>query len=547
VFKFKQKVKGRFVKNIPWPKDDRIPWETPSGLGQPDVSPASEYKSLVYHIQHYFNLNYEQTQDGKFRPKFDPAIRNKVLNHLETVYSTARWKLPDNFLSDEHITSVIQNKINPRSSPGHPKSYEFTINRELIDDVMKLGNGLQPLVDEVKERMQHMLNNDDYRGDPSRLFVKQEPHKVEKINLGRHRLIFNVSIIDQIIDHCLLDPSLDAMYENHTTVPNKVGMSFYNGGTHNLFRYLDDGTPSREIWGSTDKTAYDITTPLDAYEVDEIRRTRMCDNRDHPQFKSWQELFKRRNKATYNGDIILSDGTIYEQIEWYCPTCDKESKQEQCSCGITCINMGGITRSGGVRTIDMNSFHQVYLRYYHQYVMYGELKNDFRIGTMGDDTVENFPKRDNIAYGKWLSIKGFHVKMNDKLTQLKDIEFCSHRFIRHNSIWVPVPLNWNKHAFNLKCNPEGGKYLIETLFSLCIEYTFDEDRFRICRDLIVLHGTDKQKSIFLRSPEWFKELVSGCFESAETIVTRVDRMLSEFYLSQSRPWWIYINPFWGCM
>jgi len=468
----------------------------------------------------------------------DPVIRRKTLNHLENVYSAVHWKIPGNFLSDEHILDVLENRVNPKSSPGYPYYHDYSTNKDLFDSYRKQSSdgSLSTFIPLVREQIRQYLEVEDFKGDPVRLFVKQEPHKKKKLRDGRVRLIFSVSVIDQVIDHLLLDPSLDAMYDRHHQVPNKVGMSFYNGGTNLFFRYLDDGL-KRKHWGSTDKEAYDWTTPIDAYIADEERRNRSCRNKDSEHYELWKRLFHLRNEATYRGLVITSDGRLYAQLTNWCHTCEEgdvetiwgasqhtEESTHLCSnCLHPVVEIGGITRSGGIRTIDMNSWYQVYLKTYHQIEKYGELKYPFKIASMGDDTAENFPQKENVEFALWLRSKGFHPKIEAELTSLQDVEFCSHKFIEVDSRMVPVPLNWNKHAFNLKCNPNGGKYLIDTLFALCIEYAFDDVRFNVLYNLLQDLSNDQEKQIYLRSRQFFQDLVGGVFESGkQTELTESD-------------------------
>jgi hypothetical protein len=60
--------------------------------------------------------------------------------------------------------------------------------------------------------------------DPVRLFVKQEPHTLKKINEGRYRLISSVSLVDQIVERMLFGPQNRAEIALWDTIPSKPGM-----------------------------------------------------------------------------------------------------------------------------------------------------------------------------------------------------------------------------------------------------------------------------------------------------------------------------------
>lgn len=60
--------------------------------------------------------------------------------------------------------------------------------------------------------------------DPVRVFVKNEPHKLAKVRVGRLRLISSVSLPDQLIDRLLMEAQNKALIERWATIPNKPGM-----------------------------------------------------------------------------------------------------------------------------------------------------------------------------------------------------------------------------------------------------------------------------------------------------------------------------------
>jgi hypothetical protein len=77
-----------------------------------------------------------------------------------------------------------------------------------------LTENLAQITDLVIDRLK-LLNDNDISGlnaqelvegnfcDPVRVFIKAEPHSTNKVNQDRWRLIFAVSVVDQIIERLL--------------------------------------------------------------------------------------------------------------------------------------------------------------------------------------------------------------------------------------------------------------------------------------------------------------------------------------------------------
>lgn len=60
--------------------------------------------------------------------------------------------------------------------------------------------------------------------DPVRVFVKNEPHKREKIEKGRLRLICSVSLPDNVLQRVLFERQNKGLIDKWDTIPNKPGM-----------------------------------------------------------------------------------------------------------------------------------------------------------------------------------------------------------------------------------------------------------------------------------------------------------------------------------
>lgn len=453
-----------FASNKPWMPDDRIPWEAPSNYVQPETGGQAEYDSLQYHVQNFYNVH-----------RSAPANAGAVLDVVERMYASARWHLPIDWCSEQRIREAIIS-VHMTSSCGYPYMLVHQTNRQFIEDI-----GLERIVVMVKNRIQDYLDIGPEASDPIRLFVKDEPHKSEKAKLKRWRLIWSVSVIDQIVDTVLFGKSIDAENANHLTIPSKVGLNFYEGGANTFMKQLDDGT-NRQNWIKTDKSAWDWTYAewLDTFDLN--CRARLCYEQTEEWFHNWYRLAVVRGKSCTYKRIVLSDGTQYQQTR------------------------GGIVDSGGKRTISKNSRSQVALRVAYDLTV-GNNVDLLRLAAMGDDTVEQMFEDPKI-YCDFLLALRFIVKEKPKLELLKEMEFCSHRFIKRHGHWVMLPTNWEKHKFRLKFNSKSADILVPTLSSLCLEYCFDDEKFRILHRLLVQYADNTQHS-YIKSQRYLQNYCWG--------------------------------------
>lgn len=229
-----------------------------------------------------------------------------------------------------------------------------------------------------------------------RLFVKPEWHKRKKLDDKRYRLIWQVSVVDQIIDHLLVDEYFSKEVENWVHLPTKVGMSYANGGWKTVPRG----------WGY-DRQAWDMTVPrwlLDLYE-------RFL----HEQIsadRSWHFWLKRRFSELYdNPEVQLSNGVTFRQVT------------------------PGIQKSGSLYTLNGNSTMQILLHYIASKEAGVEPTS---IIAMGDDTVQPRASQGYLnAINEYVTIKGEEPN-----------EFCGmHYGMTIEPVYTP------KHLLSLAADP----------------------------------------------------------------------------------------------
>lgn len=436
----------------------------PAGYGFPPRDAASEKESFATHVEKYFN-----SREADF-----PSQAHLV---LEELYTTARWSVPQDPLSPGAIYQYIHEVLVRSSSPGYPYCFAYSTNQALIQ-----AKGEAWLVDQVEKRMRHLLTGG--RCDPVRLFIKPEWHKLTKLVQKRYRLIWSISVVDQIIDGLLFGASLASEIKHHDSIPSKPGLSEFAGGMNRVFEQMEPEGEKHEFC-ETDKSAWDMTVPAWLYRMDSEARQRLCLNWDLAG-ECFRRLWAIRYSQLACSDVAFSDGTVLRQIK------------------------PGIVRSGSKLTISMNSRCQVALK-----VMYclqhcgGFDVNRHKIFATGDDTIERVDGIDVEHYRSWLNSLGFVVKdVIEKFPTLIGRNFCGRVFIRHLAARGSVvfkPSYWDKNLFSIT-HPERPDVLVPMLASYCSEYAFDDDHFPQLYSLLCQLDFDHT---YIRSIRFFRDRITG--------------------------------------
>lgn len=318
-----------------------------------------------------------------------------MLEAVASMFHTAEWSIPGDFLSKDHYLRVIRQKIDWTSSPGFPYMRRAPTN----GDLFRVKEGV-PSEDEVERYwlvVQNRLREKD--SDPIRLFVKAEPHKVKKLENHRYRLISSVSVVDQIVDHMLFGEMNDTMVREWPTLPTRPGWTHLVGGWRAM---------PVEAWVATDKSGWDWSVQPWLLEMALQVRARLCRNLD----ERWLEMARWRYLQLYENPVFVTSGGL--QLRQLRP---------------------GVQKSGCVNTIADNSIMQVIL---HIRVCMEIDIPAGRLITMGDDVLQE-PLEDEERYLEQLG-QYCHVKQAAHVN-----EFAGFRFCGKNA----EPLYRGKHAFAL--------------------------------------------------------------------------------------------------
>lgn len=400
------------------------------------------------------------------------------------LYSKARWFAPfDRVPKDGALRTLANQQLDlcvDQASPGYPYVWQgVSLNKDIKGSLE-----LREMVVQRYIRLMECVRDGKALPKPVvRIFVKPEPHKIEKIQKGNLRLIWALPIEYQMLHRTFFGPSLAAELRNYRDTPTKVGMSWLYGGAHVIYHSIDDG--SAKI-ADEDKKGWDISASASEIGTDRDVRWRLCLNPN--------EVFKFGFDQCYetllSSYLIFSDGTVLEQVE------------------------PGIVRSGSLITISGNSRMQVILK-----VMYceehcgGYDDGKHRAIAIGDDTLARFHGIDEKHYVEWLASRGYKCKQIE-IGPMKERSFCSHKFVKHGSTVVPVPTNWEKHRYSLSIKERSRhSYLAEQLFSLMLEYCFVPEVFKELQETL-----SSIKPEFAYSAAYFQNMMVG-YESGAPIST----------------------------
>lgn len=241
--------------------------------------------------------------------------------------------------------------------------------------------------------------------DAMKLFIKLEPHKISKLNENRERLIFSVSLIDNIIAILLCNAQNKTEIINYLTIPSKAGLSFTDEGTRKFLETI----PDFSILG-TDVKDWDFHLKPWEFQLDLDRRADL--NGGHNTL--WYHLLQVQYYCIQRKVFVLSDGTMYAQV------------------------LPGIMPSGYNNTTSTNSA----IRAGNHHVIAAKLQFNPWCYTMGDDSLEKDHPGVTEAYTSYL---GKTIKDSKIVSKDSGFEFCSN-FYKDG---ISYSTSCDKQLFNL--------------------------------------------------------------------------------------------------
>lgn len=344
--------------------------------------------------------------------KPDPRIRKSVLR-----YTATDW-------------ADTMNSINRDGSPGLPLAHEFSSKGEALDQagerILLLVRCRMNLLTRVTPALLMRLNSRDLvmygLADPVRTFVKNEPHSAAKLAEGRTRLIFSISMVDEIIERLLCSDQNMAEIAQWDTIPSKPGMGL---GTDEqaatLFADVERQCAPGEQFLSTDVSGWDWSVQGWMFAVD-LGRRKFLWERGLPRAlrgqTRWYSALSGRYRCLMNSVVVLSSGEAFAQAT------------------------PGIMKSGSYLTSSTNSFTRVAL---------ADLAGARWAVAMGDDCLEALTEDTETRYAEY----GFRLTDAAVCTLETGFEFCSHRFERSPLGVIARPLNVAKGLFRFLSHSTG--------------------------------------------------------------------------------------------
>lgn len=271
--------------------------------------------------------------------------------------------------------------------------------------------------------------------DPIRVFVKPEPHKEEKIQEGRFRLISAVGMTDAMLDRIMYGWLGAQVLSTVGRTPILIGWSPLGGGAR-LMTSLFSGKKTRGL----DKRAWDwsIMPEMLLFLRDFIETLAI----GAPQW--WLDWHRDRWEKLFRDAVLeFGDGMQVRQPGW------------------------GVMKSGCYLTIILNSIAQLV---YHVVVCRALGLDPFSLdlAVIGDDeTIENFEQF--AAYEREMRKRRALLKDSEPSEVIQFAGFCFYQDPQYGS--YALPEYWQKHVFAITHAPEDK--LVDMLRSYQLLYAYE--------------------------------------------------------------------------
>lgn len=277
---------------------------------------------------------------GRFRQGRTPEAKEieQVLSAMKARYAVA--SIPPYGWNDGVLTDVINHfiseEVNMHASPGIPYSALGSTNAVVLRDHGGLIRSI------VKERLDLLSTGDCFalsaeervkQGfcDPVRLFVKDEPHNVEKTLTRRFRLIMSVSLVDQLVERVLNSRLNHNEILHWRDIPSKGGSSMCLKGDMDFIKMW---MLNRDL-AEADVSGFDWSVKSWELQADVALRIALS-----PQSSlEWRKALENRVDCLSLSVFSLSDGRLISQLT------------------------KGIQKSGSFNTTPTNSHIRVMLAY----------------------------------------------------------------------------------------------------------------------------------------------------------------------------------------
>lgn len=324
--------------------------------------------------------------------------RELILNMMEPYYRGCAVNV-DNFDTREHFETCLR-QLEFQSSPGYPYMFEKSTIGEWLGFDGTSFNVMQV------EKLWHAVNQ-TIEGDVDcywRVFIKQEPHKLHKIEQSRYRLIMCPPLHVQVLWQMVFAAQNQKEIELSYFLPSQQGIVMpYGGWSHYYSQWTSNGTTV-----GTDAVAWDWTVPGWLLQLELAFRKRQTRGFRRDE---WMNLAAKLYRDAFRDcKLVFSDGTVYQQQHW------------------------GIMKSGCVNTISTNS-HGGFI-YHILYCLETSTPIEPIPRCVGDDKLVHEKHTEHLeVYERY----GNLIK-----SVSENCEFVGHEFYSTG----PRPMYLGKHVFN---------------------------------------------------------------------------------------------------
>lgn len=285
----------------------------------------------------------------------------------------------------KRIDWIIDHDMPTKSKPGVPYSMLGSTNKDILPENRTM---IQDLVIDRLKRLavadlsEHSAVELVQQGycDPVRTFVKDEPHSTRKIQQQRHRLIFAVSAVDQILERLLTSDQNKKEIANWMSIPSAPGLGFDDQSLDLLYKMILEKSSSGNL-AEADVTGWDWSV------------------------QEWELLHEAHMRSQLGSHNKLVTKLIHNRF-----LCVSRSVYAMPSGRLLVLRRPGVQLSGTYCTSSTNSRLRVLVAY---------LIGAGFAYAMGDDSCEGYVEDATEKYAKLGHPLKMYVRRQD------EFEFCS--------------------------------------------------------------------------------------------------------------------------
>lgn len=274
-----------------------------SKFAMPPRDAAAELQSLIIH-------------SDKFEPVSKPAdYQEAVLAIAEKTPRVAKpWWVSNNGAPATNVIMAAAESMNPDANAGYPycitqlKKPEWAMcNKDLF--MTAVIHRMILLTNFSKNKIAKMTPIERWRAglcDMYRPIVKSEPTKIEKLEIGRQRLVVCGSTVDEAIDRLIFTRQLKALVKAIFKSYSALGIGFGTMTSDELIKVVMAHKPAEH----SDMSFWEWTMQdfdYDAFTTDVLYSTDEVD-------EAYCRLVENRIECVKLGLYVTSDGIVYEQM-----------------------------------------------------------------------------------------------------------------------------------------------------------------------------------------------------------------------------------------